>query len=51
MKKNYIKPEMEITVFSTEDIITASSVDSMNINTDTVGGAYEIDARENNWVD
>lgn len=25
MKKSYIKPEIEITAFSTEDIITASS--------------------------
>lgn len=28
MKKAYFKPEIEITDFTTEDIITASSVDS-----------------------
>lgn len=28
MKKRYIAPDMEITRFSTEDIITTSSVDS-----------------------
>ncbi len=28
MKKEYLKPEIEISVFATEDIITASSVDS-----------------------
>ncbi len=50
MKKNYTKPELEITVFSTEDIIT-TSVTSMNIDTENVGGATTIDASESNWVD
>lgn len=51
MKKNYTKPELEITVFSTEDIMTTSVTSTMSINTDTVGGATEIDASESNWVD
>ena len=51
MKKNYTKPELEITVFSTEDIITASNNTTMNINSDTVGSATEIDASESNWVE
>lgn len=29
MKKEYIKPEIEISVFDTEDIITVSSASSM----------------------
>lgn len=29
MKKEYIKPEIEISVFDTEDIITVSGVSSM----------------------
>ena len=30
MKKAYLKPELEISVFATEDIITTSAVDTID---------------------
>ncbi len=49
MKKKYTKPEIEITAFTTEDIITASST-GMDIIDDTVGTGVKVDiGDENDW--
>lgn len=42
MKKTYTKPEIEITSFTTEDIITASNT-GMNTNTQQIGTGLNID--------
>lgn len=54
MKKTYTKPEIEITAFTTEDIITASgvSVKGMDDAGATVmgdPGSTTIDISEENW--
>ena len=35
MKKNYVKPEMEITEFDTEDVITTSTGTNINSRPET----------------
>lgn len=45
MKKTYIRPEIEITSFTTEDIITASGTTTGMIN----GGS--LNAETNNEID
>ncbi len=48
MKKKYTKPEIEITAFTTEDIITASA--GMDIIDDTVGTGVKVDiGDESDW--
>ncbi|MGN1339468.1 MAG: hypothetical protein ACI4WS_04175 [Oscillospiraceae bacterium] len=50
MKKTYERPEIEITSFSTEDIITASAT-GMNTVDDVIGAAQKIDiSDENKWT-
>lgn len=50
MKKTYVQPEIEITAFTTEDIITASTVSSgMNKKDDTIGNGVNIDLRDKEW--
>lgn len=50
MKKTYIQPEIEITAFTTEDIITASTVSStMNKNDDSIGTGLKIDLKDKTW--
>ena len=53
MKKTYVRPEIEITSFTTEDIITASSPStgmtnggSLNADTNT---EINIDLSKGNW--
>lgn len=51
MKKTYIQPEIEITAFTTEDIITASTVSSgMNKVDDVLGNGEKIDLKGQDWV-
>lgn len=52
MKKTYERPEIEITSFSTEDIITASNVVATGMTRieDEIGAAIKIDvSNENSW--
>ena len=52
MKKTYTKPEIEITAFTTEDIITASNVEATGMTRveDEIGAALKIDvSNENKW--
>lgn len=51
MKKTYERPEIEITSFSTEDIITASNVATgMTRIEDEIGSAITINvSNENEW--
>lgn len=51
MKKTYTKPEIEITSFTTEDIITASNdINGMNIETQEIGTGFPIDLSDpNKW--
>ncbi len=49
MKKKYAKPEIEITAFTTEDIITNS--DGMNRIEDQVGDGWSIDVSDpSKWM-
>lgn len=54
MKKTYTKPELEITAFTTEDIITASGIttgsmkDGGSVNTDSASG-IKIDLGKLDW--
>lgn len=52
MKKTYIQPEIEITAFTTEDIITASSVVSSGMNKvdDVLGNGEKIELKDQDWV-
>lgn len=51
MKKTYIQPEIEITAFTTEDIITASTISSgMNKVDDSIGNGKKIDLKDQSWV-
>lgn len=51
MKKTYIQPEIEITAFTTEDIITASNVSSgMNKVDDAIGIGEKIELKDQDWV-
>lgn len=54
MKKAYFKPEIEITGFTTEDIITASSVDAGGMNkNDTIVNVSDLTGADlganDNW--
>jgi len=54
MKKTYSKPEIEITAFTTEDIITASSVSTglTDGGTVTLGETgITVDISESKWKD
>ena len=51
MKKTYIQPEIEITAFTTEDIITASTVSSgMKKTDDVIGNGLRIDLKDKEWT-
>jgi len=55
MKKTYTKPEIEITAFTTEDIITSSGLTAggMNnggsLNADVSNPKIEIDLSKGSW--
>lgn len=51
MKKAYFKPEIEITDFTTEDIITASSVTGFTKKDDivNVNGLTSVDLNGADW--
>lgn len=46
MKKEYLKPEIEISVFATEDIITASTADDSSTTGLTLGTALDDTAKD-----
>lgn len=48
MKKTYTKPEIDITAFTTEDIMTISSNNGLS---DSVGGGINVDlGDESSWT-
>lgn len=50
MKKTYIQPEIEITAFTTEDIITASTISSgMTKEDNVIGNGLRIDLKDKEW--
>lgn len=54
MKKTYAKPEIEITAFTTEDIITASTVssgmkDGGSVNADSASGINIDLSNQDGW--
>lgn len=48
MKKTYTKPELEITAFTTEDIITASGITTGSM---TAGGSVDTESASGIKVD